>query len=110
MLPVSMNRATDPLILNVVQSDEERQPAWLPDAVWQPIDRSAERSPPPVRGELAVSVRPVPTTEELFGDSDSVIVLWRATWRAPLIAAPLVRTWRPVPTTAVDTGDSAIGS
>src|SRR5438477_7861375 len=109
MLPVSMNRATDPLILNVVQSDEERQPAWLPDAVWQPIDRSDERSPPPVRGELAVSVRPVPTTEALLGDSESVIVRSAERSPPPLIAAPLVRTWRPEARRAGEAGVSGIG-
>src|SRR6185369_8324107 len=58
-----------PLLLNVVQSVDERQPAWLPDAVWQPIVRSAARSPPPVRGELVDTCRPVPTTAVDAGDS-----------------------------------------
>lgn len=64
--PVGTVAATDvtlpaPLPLNVVQSAAERHPACEPDAVWQPIVRSAERSPPPVIGEVTLIARVVET-------------------------------------------------
>src|SRR5206468_12455767 len=73
-------------------------------------ERSEERSPPPLRHVLAVSVRPVPTTDALLGDSDRVMVRSAERSPPPLMADPLVRTWRPLPTTAADAGVSAIGS
>src|SRR5207247_608675 len=73
-------------------------------------ERSAERSPPPLRHVPAVICRPVPTTAALLGDSARVIVRSAERSPPPLTADPLVRTWRPLPTTAADAGVSAIGS
>src|SRR5207249_1801729 len=69
-------------------------------------ERSAERSPPPLRQFPAVIWRPVPTTAALLGDSARVIVRSAARSPPPLMGEPLVRTWRPVPTTAALLGDS----
>src|ERR1043166_5340636 len=70
-------------------------------------DRSVERSPPPLRHVPAGICRPVPTTELLFGDAESVIVRFTERSPPPLSAAPLVLIWRPVPTTEALLGDSA---
>src|SRR6185436_16104225 len=67
-------------------------------------ERSAERSPPPVRQFPAVICRPVPTTEALSGDADKVIVRSAARSQPPLSAAPLVATCRPVPATGPPLG------
>jgi len=46
----------------------------------------------------------------LSGDADNAMVRSAERSPPPLSAAPLVETWRPVPTTAAEAGDSAIGS
>src|SRR2546426_11805017 len=46
------------------------------------------------------------STEALLGDSDRVIVRSAERSPPPLMAEPLVRTWRPVPTTEALLGDS----
>lgn len=61
-----VNASVACLLLNVFQSVEERHPAWLPEAVWQPKEPVVPMCVKlPVRGEVAVRVE-VATLANVF--------------------------------------------